>query len=150
MGYYIDFVFKPEEIQNYETIVERFLKAGAYISDDDEIPPHVAEKCLDLFYVGLSSPITVFKKEARALKGNWADVRLSWGTDTETFDKDLRCMLAMAEQVGARLYDGQEKMFITEETLTDLNEKFIKSTKQINNLFGVCSVGTPPSSDQLD
>lgn len=145
MGYYIDFIFNPEEINGYETVVDRFRNEGAQVIIDDTIPAHIAERCVDLYYEDLSMPITVFKRESKTLKGNWAHVRLSWGTNPETFYRDLQCMLTLAKRCNARLYDGQADREIKEELLSSIHAEFKKGSKWATNLLGKCT--DKPSSE---
>lgn len=83
MGYYIDFVF-DDQVSNYEEVVDLFCKSGATVQDysGEELPDDLIIKMHD--FIELKHPefdyfISVNKKEARNLKGNWAYIRLSWG-----------------------------------------------------------------------
>ncbi len=61
----------------------------------------------------------MFPRENAKLPGNWADVRLSWGTEPAGSQSLIQELLILAKKVGAVLYDGQIKKVITQDNIPD-------------------------------
>ena len=138
MGYYIDFVFNPNEHLDCEAIVQKFVKLGARRIPDEDIGP-AAGKVVDVLFSDFGYPITVFRKEHR--KGNWADIRMSWAEDPESIRERLKYILELADRLGCRVYDGQIKEYLTKDNLDTMETKFAKISGTVIGLIGKAKKG---------
>ena len=140
MGYYIDFIFSENRVQGYHDVVGLFCDNGAGIFRFQEELCD-AEKAWNEKTVSLTHPdfiyfITVFKKENQDHKGNWAQVRISWGEDADSFATILSCILRLAKTMGCTVYDGQVGAYITQASIDRLRQHFSKTACGILGCIG--------------
>ena len=126
MGYYLDFIFDEPGI-THEDVMKRFMDQGATIIEEMYHDKTLTGN-LKKFYEthvpmeydkpGLYIPIfDVSKKESETQKGCWAYVRLSWATDPDRFLETLKGLMTLADSVGCKVYDGQIKEFLNQDTI---------------------------------
>jgi len=144
MGYYVDLVFCDETIKGYNDVVEKFLKQGAKIHDynDETLPDHIRERYsnfISLVYPDFRYFITVFKKESKDIKGKWAEIRISWGEDPDSFFCLMGKIVTLANLVNGEVYDGQIRCFITDENLEEVKKQFSSTANNISRCFGKVS-----------
>ena len=142
MGYYIDFVFDEDQISNYGEVVELFCKVGARVDDNqcEKLPGNLIikkEDYIDLKHPGIANIISVNKKEANHLKGNWAYVRFRWDEPVESFAGTVKKILDLADSIGCRIYDGQLQNYVTVFNLKRIEEIFIQGSKSYEEIFGM-------------
>ena len=143
MGYYLDFIVAGGEKQSFPLMVEKMFDAGAdmiplHHDDDQDDAQNECAGYMDLLLPRLPGIVTVFKKET-PLHGQWASVRLSWAEDPGTFRKKMRYLLAFAERIGCRLYDGQAAAYVTLASLVDIEKGYARMAAQVMNQLGVAS-----------
>ena len=141
MGYHLDFVFDDNTVSGYEDVVESFCKAGAVVFDysKEGLSDHDRKKWqnyVKLLYSEFPYFITVFKNESKNLKGNWADIRLSWGEDPESFVNTLKYVLALADEAGCRVYDGQINDFVILDNMNEVLKSFAPVANWVVGAFG--------------
>lgn len=123
MGYYIDFVFNPEDNLDNGILVKRFLEAGAELVEKE--PLYLRYRDLD---------IRLVNSEKEKAKGILADIRLSWATDLAEMREKLQYMLELSKRVGCQVYDGQ--IGITPDNLDEIMNHFTKKSETVIRLIG--------------
>ena len=132
--YYLDLIFDHCEVLNTDTLVQRFLSAGAVLRTHgcDSARKQFADlECPDL------SPylITVFEAESQNLRGNWVHVMLSWGESVDSVKVILANMLQLSRLVGCWVYYCQAKRSVTHEDLDSVVVQFSKTARHIRCLM---------------
>jgi hypothetical protein len=97
---------------NGSRVWEEFYRDAEF---DDHLKRYY-ENNTPIQYPKIHYPITIFKKEATSLKGNWAHTRLSWGNPNE-FQQAMEAIISLADSMGCRVYDGQIEEFVSLDTL---------------------------------
>jgi len=134
MGYYIDFIFDNNKNLSSEIIEKKFLEAGAQkIPLEDMAKP---DKFIELWHPRFLSNIEIFSNESKYLMGNWAHIRISWGTDINKFRRTLIDLIELSKKMGSKLFDGQANMIITESNVEILLAEFKKTSVNIAGLTG--------------
>ncbi|MDD3731175.1 MAG: hypothetical protein PHU88_02230 [candidate division Zixibacteria bacterium] len=133
MGYYLDFVFESANILDHTIVIEMFLEAGATVAADGNGDN---KKAVVLAYDEIPSPIVIFKKESQELKGNWADVRLSWATGASKMKTILVSILELAKTIGCKVHDGQISSFVTVDNIDDIIESHARTAATVVGLLG--------------
>ena len=147
MGYYLDLRFDTKTVPDWRAAVERLGAAGAKIRPWEEIDPdfHWVSREYQARNVELEAPMLPFitvNKDAK--EGEWVDMRLSWGTG-DAFVSILEDILDFADRAGCRVYDGQQDVYATRETLEELAGKFFDTSRKIVGMLG--QVGGTGSSE---
>lgn len=144
MGYYIDFVFDPNEKLNCDDIVQKFVKLGARRLPDGHIGLE-PERYIHVEFPDFGYPIWVYRDETEHQRGNWADVRMSWMEDEESMPGRLDYILGVAEKLGCRVYDGQIKEYVSRHSVAAIASRFAKTAGMITGLIGKAQSGENPS-----
>ena len=136
MGYYIDFVFDKDAVKDYREVVKKFCDAGAKTFDihDRGTPPQ--HSYVELVYPGLPGFINVFKEEAKNLRGNWADIRMSWGTKPEEMRENIKRVLVLALKLKCRVYDGHIKEYVVPDNVDLILGSFARGARRVENMIG--------------
>ena len=145
MGYYIDLIFDEPDI-THEEVMKRFKKQGVkvfeeYYQDEDLPESHKKyyETHIPMQYgkPGMHRPhLEVFKNEAKSPKGSWADIRLSWAEDPNEFIENLKEIIALADSVGGKVYDGQIEEFLTVDNMNKALACFFGNASLVEWCFG--------------
>ncbi len=148
MGYHLDFCFPSIGTFDCHFIVEMFLEAGATLLEEGE--KSVLLEHADSF---VPLDIDVLYTEPPPLDGedekrNWAHVRLSSALDHQELEHTVRAVLALANRVGARVYDGQIGEYVTEATSAKVIETYERGAHTVASIFGTC--GNREHPDVID
>ena len=135
MGYYIDLVFDSTEQLDCEAVIEKFRRLGARRLPDVYIGP-AANDYVHMLFPDFGYPIWVFRRESEQQKGNWADIRLSWGEAPAGFMQKLGYILELADKIGCRVYDGQNRAYLTKVNLEKVRSAFSKDADIVIGMFG--------------
>lgn len=130
MGYYIDFVFNPEDNLDNGILVKKFLEAGAELVEKE--PLYLRYRDLD---------IRLVNNEKEKAKGILADIRLSWATDLAEMREKLQYMLELSKRVSCQVCAGQIGRFITPENLDEIMNHFKKQSETVIGLIGKINKG---------
>jgi hypothetical protein len=131
--------FDAGQVSKHEDVLEAFLNQGARLfeayNNDDTIPGGRLKNHVMLFADKINPPITVFKKEAESLKGNWAHNRLSWG-DPDEFQRTMKEIMSLADSTGCRVYDAQIEEFFEAENMENVMVSVFEGASRVRELFG--------------
>jgi hypothetical protein len=149
MGYYLDFVFDTNSVSTWQQVVRRLEEAGASIVLIDPATPR-ADDFVELSHPKIPYLISIRKSKPDNFKGNWADIRLSWGQKTKKLREMLMVILDLADSIGSRVYDGQIQKYIGRDTLEETIISFKKISENVFGMFGRTEYdNTLPKNDWL-
>ena len=127
MGYDLELVGDPAVVRDREELVRRLCEAGAEVHYDQTSPTFPEPV---IHWPGLGHGIWLNRSERALWEGRWATLRAP-GTED-----GLRALLAFAERADCRVYDPQEKVYVTEETLGVVQTGREKFARVVASLFG--------------
>jgi hypothetical protein len=131
VGYYITFVFDPGKDKfDRNRLIERFVEAGAYFIEDRSDKAGGYYSCAGHLLSFGDYPHRSLKK------GYYADIRFSWGTDSDYLKEKLTEILDVADRLGCRVYDGQLDIWITRENVESIAEGFVRQASSVIKMLG--------------
>ena len=129
MGYYLELILSEDELNDIQTAVDNFKKAGAKVFPID---PEVSDEQICLMYS--ETPIFIVKGKSKDIREIY--VRLSWATTSEEFNDQINALLEMAERTGYKIYDPQVQCFVTKDSIAIVVQRFRTIANKIIGMVG--------------
>lgn len=125
MGYYVDLYFdKSKNYSTRESIIAEFCQHGLTPSNTFDLVYKTAEE-------GFCYALSVYDKREDPESGCFiAELRFSWGTGSDVFQKSIENLFLFSKDMDFIIYDGQRNVYF-DETNIKLAGSIFKGTQSV-------------------